>query len=92
MLLIVEGQLKSLLKPGVGRNAGLMRPVGGKGGETVSQMKKTYCVFIHLLLQRQGTCSVLLFVAGDGSETQPNLSVDQRNTCGRSRECCLHIQ
>uniref|UniRef100_A0A8C2XGR5 Cux N-terminal domain-containing protein n=1 Tax=Cyclopterus lumpus TaxID=8103 RepID=A0A8C2XGR5_CYCLU len=23
---------------------------------------------------------------------QPNLSLDQRNTCGRSRECCLQIQ
>ena len=53
---------------------------------------KTYCVFIQLLFQCQGRCTVLLFVAGDGSKTQPNLSLDQRNTCGRSRECCLQIQ
>uniref|UniRef100_A0A3Q3XGI1 Cux N-terminal domain-containing protein n=1 Tax=Mola mola TaxID=94237 RepID=A0A3Q3XGI1_MOLML len=43
----------------------------------------------RLLLQCQGACTVLWETT---AKTRPNLHLDQRNTCGRCRECCLQIQ
>lgn len=92
LLLIVEGQLKSQLKSGSVWNAGLMRPVGGERERERRKDSKLEPSVLIWLFRCQGTCTVLLFVAGDGSKTQPNLRLDQTNTCGRSREYCLQIQ
>lgn len=65
----------------------------GKDGLVRALKKHIVSTVYSVVISMPGhTCTELLSVAEDGSKTLPNLSVDQRNTCGRSRECCLQIQ